>query len=475
MSQPDGPAYYETPSVEPVAVFTPVVTYATIALNVAVFFVMVARGVGFVDPTAEQVLPWGANFGPLTASGQWWRLLTACYLHFGIIHIGMNMYVLWQVGPFAEKLYGRARYLLLYLAAGVGGNLAGLYIHPLTVAAGASGAIFGVYGGVLGFLLVRRNVIATERAWAIAKSAGIFLAYNLIYGVASVKTDLTAHVGGLIVGFVVGCLLAWAGPEEPMRLLAAVAAIALALAGAVTKAPRVTSTQAEELMGVADGATVTVGQNDRVIYSGDATKADAESLAKALVLTRVFASPNVTLLLSKEEGKTTISLSLKGDETQSGANGKPLPWKSPSFLLYLREIGPVLASAAGGPPLDIELDNKKGERRGEVEIDAGAVMINASDSVGYAGMATAAEAKAMGDALVAAGYMNGQGSRPLLTKDEHGTVVTYYFKDATVQNPDLWKDMEIAGRKIAPVVGGLPLTMHLLGTSGTVSKDILVQ
>src|SRR5438309_8053942 len=142
----------------PVAFVTPTI----VALNVLVFIAMVIKGVPFLQPSAHAVLPWGANFGPLTSSGQWWRLLAACFLHFGIIHIAVNMYVLVQAGTFTERLFGNLRFALLYLIAGVGGNIAGLYFHPFAVGAGASGAIFGVYGALLAFLLVQKGVVPRQ-------------------------------------------------------------------------------------------------------------------------------------------------------------------------------------------------------------------------------------------------------------------------------------------------------------------------
>ena len=179
-----------------------------IALNVLVFVAMALTGVSLTDPTIPQLIHWGANFGPLDHHGQWWRLLTACFLHIGFIHIALNMYILYQVGPFTERLFGSVRYLVLYLAAGIGGNVLGILLHPMIVSAGASGAIFGVYGALLAFLLRRRSVIRPEAVQAIGRSALIFLGINLFYGLATPHTDLSAHIGGLFTGFLLGLPLA---------------------------------------------------------------------------------------------------------------------------------------------------------------------------------------------------------------------------------------------------------------------------
>jgi len=183
-------------------------TYALIAVNVLVFLAMVASGVSFTQPTPRAVFNWGGDFGPATVGAhQWWRLLTACFVHFGIIHIGFNMYVLYQIGPFIESVFGRARYLLIYFLAGLGGNLVSLGVHFMAVGAGASGAIFGLYGAVFGFLLVNRRTLNPVVTSSLAKSAGIFVLYNVVYGSLTRTTDLSAHFGGLVTGFLVGMLL----------------------------------------------------------------------------------------------------------------------------------------------------------------------------------------------------------------------------------------------------------------------------
>jgi rhomboid protease GluP len=185
-----------------------VITIALIAINVLVFGAMVASGVSFTEPTPLDVVNWGGDFGPLTLGAhQWWRMLTSCFVHFGIIHIGFNMYVLYQIGPFIEIVFGRDRYLVIYFIAGLAGSLASLWMHPMAVGAGASGAIFGLYGAVFGFLLIKRRTLDRAAIKSIGRSAGIFVLYNVVYGTISRTTDLSAHFGGLVTGFVVGMLL----------------------------------------------------------------------------------------------------------------------------------------------------------------------------------------------------------------------------------------------------------------------------
>jgi rhomboid protease GluP len=186
-----------------------VVTIALIVINVLIYLAMVLNGISATNPAPEAMVRWGANFGPLTLGGQWWRLFTACFLHFGIVHIGFNMYVLYQVGMNTEIIYGRVKYLFIYLLAGVVGNLASVWFHPDSVGAGASGAIFGVYGAFLGFLLIKRAVIPKMVMAQMVRSAAIFLGINLAYGLYSAETDLSAHIGGLVCGFVLGCYFSY--------------------------------------------------------------------------------------------------------------------------------------------------------------------------------------------------------------------------------------------------------------------------
>ncbi len=184
------------------------ITGTLIAINVLVFLAMVASGVSLTQPTTLDVLNWGGDFGPATIGAhQWWRLLTSCFLHFGIIHIGMNMYVLYLIGPFIETVFGRMRYLLIYFIAGLAGSIVSVWVHPMAVGAGASGAIFGLYGAVFGFLLIKRRTLNPAAMKSLGRSAGIFILYNVVYGSMSGTTDLSAHLGGLVAGFLAGMVL----------------------------------------------------------------------------------------------------------------------------------------------------------------------------------------------------------------------------------------------------------------------------
>ena len=186
----------------------PVVTQALVVLNVLVFIAVGRNGGGWFTPQPDVLIHWGSNFGPATLSGQWWRLLTSTFLHFGFIHLALNMWVLWSLGSQVERMFGSIQYAVVYLFAGLTGSLASLWWHPTVNGAGASGAIFGVLGGVMAFVLkpstrVPPTVVAKQRASGLA-----FIFYNLLNGAAHQGIDNAAHLGGLVGGFLMGWALA---------------------------------------------------------------------------------------------------------------------------------------------------------------------------------------------------------------------------------------------------------------------------
>jgi rhomboid protease GluP len=183
------------------------VTKALIAANVLVYVLMVARGISPVRPTEQQMLAWGAGYGPLTTNGQPWRLFTEMFLHFGIIHIGMNMFVLWQGGALIERLFGNFSYLVIYLLSGLCGSFLSLYTHPFGVSAGASGAVFGVYGALFGYMAFQRRSVPGPVVKSLLINVGLFVVLNVAYGLKDKEIDMSAHLGGLISGAILGAIL----------------------------------------------------------------------------------------------------------------------------------------------------------------------------------------------------------------------------------------------------------------------------
>jgi rhomboid protease GluP len=219
------------PSLAQIAAKFPVTT-GIVAVNALVFVLMVASGVSPASPTTNQLLRWGADAGPLTYSGQAWRLLTSCFVHAGLLHIGFNMWAFWGLGLFVEKLLGPTRFLVAYLLAGLGGAIASVWWHPLTVSVGASGAIFGVAGILVAML--RFNKVTGELQYLKAHSRSIllFIGYNLLFGFISPHVDNAAHLGGLVTGVAIGALLPRRDPEDQtssIRTVVIFGLIALAL------------------------------------------------------------------------------------------------------------------------------------------------------------------------------------------------------------------------------------------------------
>jgi rhomboid protease GluP len=186
------------------------VTNIIIALNVGVFVVMGFLGAGWIQ--TESMTPYilyGANNGAATTDGQWWRLLTSMFTHYGLMHLLLNMWALFQAGHFVEKLLGRTSYALMYLASGLAGGFASICWHGDKIwSAGASGAIFGVYGALLGYMLREKQALPKGVYQSLMKSTLTFAGYNIVYGLARAGIDNAAHVGGIAGGLVFGGLLA---------------------------------------------------------------------------------------------------------------------------------------------------------------------------------------------------------------------------------------------------------------------------
>jgi len=205
-------------------------THIIVGINVAIFIGMVLSGASPLNPTREQLLRWGANWGPLSLGTQPWRMLTSNYVHIGIIHLAFNMWCLWNLGRLAERVLGRLNYVVLYTFCGLAGSLASLWWHPMTVGAGASGAIFGLAGAAIAVFYLGHLPIAKAAIQGTMRSLLIFVGYNLFFGLTP-GIDNSAHIGGLVAGLAMGAALAkhiMVAPEV-RRTWARVTWIAMAL------------------------------------------------------------------------------------------------------------------------------------------------------------------------------------------------------------------------------------------------------
>jgi rhomboid protease GluP len=191
-------------------------TYTLIILNSIVYLISAFLSQSFTDMDMRTLVDMGALYGPYTVQqGEWWRLFTAMFLHGGMTHILMNMFSLYIVGRAAEMYFDTKAYLSIYFFSGLLGGLASLYMHPDAVGVGASGAIFGIFGALAGFFLAHRDKIASHSK-AFMKDFAIIIGINLVIGFSIPSVDVSAHVGGLVVGLIGGFVLS----KNPKRILA---------------------------------------------------------------------------------------------------------------------------------------------------------------------------------------------------------------------------------------------------------------
>ena len=188
---------------------TPVM-WMLVVLNVALFLLMELTGArrGSGPHVAMELVQWGSNAGPYTLHGQWWRLVTSMFLHGGWPHILFNMVALLQIGGIVERMFGSLRFAALYMLAGVCGSLASVLWNPHVNSVGASGAIFGIIGGLLAFVLKPDSGVPLTIVRQLKSSALGFIVFNIAAGFIYPHTDNAAHLGGLLGGLVAGYVLA---------------------------------------------------------------------------------------------------------------------------------------------------------------------------------------------------------------------------------------------------------------------------
>jgi rhomboid protease GluP len=190
-------------------------TYILLAINIAVFGWMILNGVSAKDPTTSQLIHYGAtNAGYIVLGHQWWRLLTATFVHVGLLHIATNMWCLWNLGLLGEPLLGPAGLVAVYLITGIAGNLLSLCFNVMardgvSVGAGASGAVFGIAGILIVLLSNKKLPIPAFELNRLRRSVIQFAVLNLIIGIGAnftsiVRIDNHAHIGGFLSGLALG-------------------------------------------------------------------------------------------------------------------------------------------------------------------------------------------------------------------------------------------------------------------------------
>jgi rhomboid protease GluP len=188
-------------------------TYLLLGINCAVYLWMVLRGVSPSEPTPRDLIHFGATNAVLILHGQWYRLVTATFVHVGLLHIASNMWCLWNLGLLGEPLLGPFGLVSVYLITGIAGNLLSLFINVVlrnnSVGAGASGAVFGIAGILIVLLSNKKLPIPWSELKRLRKSVIWFAVINLFIGGATVfvpvvRIDNFAHLGGFLSGLALG-------------------------------------------------------------------------------------------------------------------------------------------------------------------------------------------------------------------------------------------------------------------------------
>lgn len=162
-----------------------------VGVNVGVYLLQLAQGAP-VSANAGSIFVDGALYGPAVADGDWWRLITAAFLHYGPIHLAMNMLALWLFGPALESALGASRFVLLYLAAGLAGSAGVLLLSPEAVTVGASGAIYGLFGAIL--------VLERQGTYVFGGSVIPLLVINFAFTLFIPGISIGGHFGGFVGG-----------------------------------------------------------------------------------------------------------------------------------------------------------------------------------------------------------------------------------------------------------------------------------
>ena len=213
-------------------------THIIFGANVAVYLAMAIASGSPTEFSGDVSLHFGANYGPYTLTGDWWRLLTYMFLHSGPMHIFFNMWCLWDLGRLCESLYGRWTFAAIYLITGIAGGLASVAWNPGVLSVGASGAVFGLAGALAASYYLGEFSLPGIAIRGTLRSLAFFIGFNVLFGIgynifagSSGGIDNACHVGGLLSGAALGALIARAAPrpDAPLRRASVVGIVALAV------------------------------------------------------------------------------------------------------------------------------------------------------------------------------------------------------------------------------------------------------
>jgi rhomboid protease GluP len=230
-----------------------VVTLVILGINVVVFLIMTLAG---GSTNTDVLLDFGASFSPYFRRGEYWRLVMPMFLHIGWLHLAVNSYALFLLGPILERVYGYGRFALLYVAAGMGSSAVSMSVSRNIIAAGASGAIFGIAGAMLVAGYLHREVIPPRWGRALGRGILPFIVLNLILGFSVRGIDNWGHLGGLLSGMVLAALIpppahdlaTQSGDGRPSQAVIALPVVVVALAMASTAQHYVSSRDVTRLL-----------------------------------------------------------------------------------------------------------------------------------------------------------------------------------------------------------------------------------
>ena len=226
-------------------------TYALVGINCAVWALMSLTGASPVMPSTESLYVWGANnAGAVLLNGEWWRIVSAMFVHGGILHLALNMWCLWNLGLLAEPLMGTFGVMAAYILTGAAGNLLSTFwnfLHPIheggaivfPVGVGASGAVFGIAGALIVLLKTTRLPVPPQELKKLRRSVIYFAVINLVIGLSinvgtgyfgsGIAIDNSAHLGGCASGllFATPMVTRIGSPRESFLLRRRVAVVML--------------------------------------------------------------------------------------------------------------------------------------------------------------------------------------------------------------------------------------------------------
>lgn len=353
----------------------PWITYLIIAINILVWGLNVSNGAGVLQAPADKLLLWGGNAASEVQKGEWWRLLTATFLHSGLMHLTMNMIGLFSVGITVERIYGHRLFALIYLGSGLIGSALSLnFSAQQVVSVGASGAVFGIAGALVIGVFQHKEQLPKAFGKQTISGIGIFILYSLMQGFTKLGIDNAAHIGGLLGG----CLLAYLLPERfdmerfitnmKRRAIAGIAIVLVATTGLAAIAPHATIDQKRNFEGQAaflsgmkafETAFKSIQQEAQDVKAGKITGRESDDRSRTVhapmfrnvlqELSKATLYPSDPRLPLLNDAKRLTELMLESLEMQSvykNGSDKPEPADPVRMVAITEELNTVSAHFA---------------------------------------------------------------------------------------------------------------------------------